>query len=72
MELPAILLHGVVEVSQKRNLLVKGDGHVILNCVEASQDNVEKSDGDKKLMVKLLDDGSEASTCQVEEAEAFL
>lgn len=72
VELPAILLHGAVEVAQKRDLLVEGESHVVLDSIQTTENKVEESDGDEKLMVKLLDDGRKAAARHVQVAEAFL
>lgn len=72
MELPTILLHGVVELAKKRDLLVQGKSHVVLNSIQTTENKVEEGNGDKKLMVKLLDDGRKAAARHVQVAEAFL
>ena len=71
-EVPAVLLKDVVEVAKQGLLGVEGDGHVIFNCVETAQDQIEETDGDKELGVQFLDYGSETAAGHLEVLEALL
>ena len=71
-EIPAVLLEDVVEVAEQGLLGLEGDGHVVFNGVETTQDQVEETDGDKELGVQFLDDGSETAAGHLEVLEALL
>lgn len=71
-EIPAVLLEDVVEVAEQGLLGLEGDGHVVFNGVETTQDQVEETDGDKELGVQFLDDSSETAAGHLEVLEALL
>ena len=70
-ERPSWVVENLVELAQQRLLLRYGDGHVVLNCVETSEDQVEQADRHKKLGVELLDDCCERARSELEETEAL-
>ena len=72
VEGPAVLLEEVLEAAQQGLLGLERDGGVILDGVEAAQDEVEDADGDEQLGMQLLDDGAEAATGLFKEFEADL
>lgn len=71
IERPALLLDDILEVPQQRLFRLERDGHVVFDGVEAAQDEVEDGDGDEEFGVELLDDGAEASACEVEVFKAL-
>jgi hypothetical protein len=69
---PAILCQYLVKIVQQRLLLFERNCHVILDCIQATQDEVEEANGDEQLRMQLFNDGSEGPRCLVEEVEASL
>lgn len=55
------LLAEGVESVQEGYFLVNGNGHVILHCVQSSEDQVENAEGVAKPLWKLLDDHGKAA-----------
>jgi hypothetical protein len=71
-EVPAILGEEVLEIPEEGLLGLKGNGGVILNGIQTTEDKVEDGDRKEELGVQLLDDGAEAATGLVQELVANL
>ena len=67
---PPIAVEDVGEAAEQGFLSRKREGWIVFDGVEATQDEVEDADGDEQLGMDLLDDGAEAATGLIEEAEA--
>lgn len=69
---PCGVVEDLIESSQQRLLLRYRNGHVILDCVESSEDQVEQADRKQEFGVELLNDSGERARCEGEETEALL
>ena len=72
IEGPAIPLEEVLEVAKQRLLGRKRDRGVILDGIQATQDQVEQTHGEQQLGMKFLDNGAKTPAGLVEELEAGL
>lgn len=71
VELPAVNFHGLVELAQHGGLLLQGDGHIIFDGIQTSEDEIEESNRDEQLGVQLLYNHGKTAASHVEESEAL-
>lgn len=71
-EVPAILGQEVLEIPEEGLLGFQGNGGIILNGIQTTEDEVENCDRKEKLWVELLDDSAEAAARLVQELVANL
>lgn len=72
VKVPSFIVKVLVELAKHGLLSREGNGHVILDGIQTSQDEVEQADGDQQFRVQLLNDGGEGARRELEQAEALL
>lgn len=71
-EVPAILGEEVLEIPKEGLLGPEGNGGIILNGIQTTEDKVENCDREEKLWMQLFDDCAEAAAGLVQELVANL
>lgn len=71
-ESPAILRQDVLEVPQERFLCNQGNGSVILDSIQPTEDQVENADRNQQFGMQLLDHSTEAAAGFIQKLETNL